>query len=88
MEFQSFEEMLEYDVHVKEAIIAEEVNQVMQTVYFPTGADQSRVLSKLDENQWTGNILSKTGLEYFQLLASHVHVMCCLAACFLPDLNM
>ena len=35
-----------------------------------------------------GNILSKTGLEYFQLLASHVHVMCCLAACFLPNLNM
>ena len=39
MEFQSSEEMLEYDVNVKEAIIAEEVNQVMQTVYFPTGAD-------------------------------------------------
>ena len=45
MEFQSFEEMLEYDVHVKEAIIAEEVNQVMQTVYFPTGADQRSVSS-------------------------------------------
>ncbi|WZY93846.1 hypothetical protein YC2023_066175 [Brassica napus] len=37
-----FEEMLEYDVNVKEAIIAEEVNQVMQTVYFPTAADQSK----------------------------------------------
>ncbi|KAF3585668.1 hypothetical protein F2Q69_00029923 [Brassica cretica] len=43
MEFQTFEEMLEYDVNVKEAIIAEEVNQVMQTVYFPTGADQRSV---------------------------------------------
>ncbi|KAF3544822.1 hypothetical protein DY000_02008533 [Brassica cretica] len=42
MEFQSFEEMLEYDVNVKDAIIAEEVNQVMQTVYFPTGTDQSK----------------------------------------------
>ena len=43
MEFQSFEEMLEYDVNVKEAIISEEVNQVMQTVYFPTIADQRSV---------------------------------------------
>ncbi|KAF2618108.1 hypothetical protein F2Q68_00038959 [Brassica cretica] len=34
MEFQSLEEMLEYDVNVKEAIIAEEVNQVMQTFIF------------------------------------------------------
>ncbi|KAF3532411.1 hypothetical protein DY000_02040431 [Brassica cretica] len=42
MEFQSFEDMLEYDVNVKEAIIAEEVNQVMQTIYFPTGADQRK----------------------------------------------
>ena len=45
MEFQTFEEMLEYDVNVKEAIIAEEVNQVMQTVYFTTGADQRSVSS-------------------------------------------
>ena len=45
MEFQSIEEMLEYDVKIKEAIIAEEVNQVMQTVYFPTGADQRSVSS-------------------------------------------
>ena len=30
MEFQSFEEMLEYDVNTKE-VIAEEVYQVMQT---------------------------------------------------------
>ena len=45
MEFQSFEEMLEYDVNVKEAIISEEVNQVTQTVYFPTGADQRSVSS-------------------------------------------
>ena len=44
MEFQSFEEMLEYDVNVKDAIIAEEVNQVMQTVYFPTAADQRMVV--------------------------------------------
>ena len=43
MEFQTFEEMLEYDVNVKEAIISEEVNQVMQTVYFPTAADQRSV---------------------------------------------
>ena len=34
MEFQIFEEMLEYDVNVKEAIISEEVNQVMQTFIF------------------------------------------------------
>ena len=32
MEFQSFEEMLEYDVNVKEAIISEEVYQVMQII--------------------------------------------------------
>ncbi|WZY99912.1 hypothetical protein YC2023_072241 [Brassica napus] len=42
MEFQSFEEMLEYDVNVKEAIMSEEVNQVMQTVYFPTYSDRSK----------------------------------------------
>ena len=32
-------------MNIKEAIIAEEVNQVMQTVYFPTAADQRSVSS-------------------------------------------
>ena len=63
MEFQSFEEMLEYDVNVKETIIAEEVNQVMQTVYFPTAADQrsrSRTLSRLRGRPcWTPSASSK-----------------------------
>ena len=56
MEFQSFEEMLEYDVNVKEAIIAEEVNQVMQTVYFPTAADQ-RSVSRSELSKSLGMIL-------------------------------
>ena len=37
--------MLEYDLNVKEAIIAEEFNQVMQTVYFLTAADHRSVSS-------------------------------------------
>ena len=45
MEFQSFEEMLEYAVNVKEAIMSEEINQVMQTVYFPTYSDRRLVSS-------------------------------------------
>ena len=56
MEFQRFEEMLEYDVNVKEAIIAEEVNQVMQTVYFPTAADQ-RAVSRSELSKSLGMIL-------------------------------
>ena len=56
MEFQSFEEMLEYDVNVKDAIIAEEVNQVMQTVYFPTGTDQ-RLVSSSELSKSLGMIL-------------------------------
>ena len=56
MESQSFEEMLEYDVNVKEAIIAEEVNQVMQTVYFPTAPDQ-RSVSRSELSNSLGMIL-------------------------------
>ena len=36
--------MLEYDVNINE-VIAEEVHQILQTVYFTTGADQRSVSS-------------------------------------------
>ena len=62
MEFQTFEEMLEYDVNVKEAIISEEVNQVMQTVYFPTAADQLSV-SRSELSKLLGMIL---GVYFFR----------------------
>ena len=56
MEFQSFEEMLEYDVNVKEAIISEEVNQVMHTIYCPTAVDQ-RSVSRSELSKSLGMIL-------------------------------
>ncbi|KAF2559771.1 hypothetical protein F2Q68_00015254 [Brassica cretica] len=44
MEFQSFEEMIEFDVNINDGI-GEEVHQILQTVYFTTGADQRSVSS-------------------------------------------
>ena len=43
-------------MNVKEAIISEEVNQVMQTVYFPTAADQ-RSNSRCELSKSLGMIL-------------------------------
>ncbi|KAF2588756.1 hypothetical protein F2Q70_00038144 [Brassica cretica] len=77
MEFQRFEEMLEYDVNVKEAIISEEVNQVMQTVYFPTAADQ-RSVSRSE--------LRKKSFEEDQLLLAYNGILPSIGASFVSVL--